>query len=86
MPRLFGFIPTKSMLEAYKITNKEEQVVHTENVIDITHNGPIIETRVMEIEIPMYTPQKVKLPEMPSEVKNYKNIKRRVNLNPLSDE
>jgi hypothetical protein len=40
----------------------------------------------MEIEIPMYTPQKVKLPEMPSEVKNYKNIKRRVNLNPLSDE
>jgi hypothetical protein len=85
MPRLFGFTPTKSMLEAYKNTKKQEHVVHTENVIDITHNGPIIESRVMEIEIPTYT-KTVKLPEMPSEIKNYTRIKRNVNLNPLSDE
>jgi hypothetical protein len=93
MPRLLGFIATKSMLDSYKLTQKEKQITHTDRIIDVTHNGPILETKVLDdgpkdiqsIEIPTYT-KPIKLSEMPSEIKKYSNIKRTVNLNPLSDE
>jgi len=94
MPRLFGFTPTKKMVIMERLqSNTSPTKVDSQVIVDITHNGPILETKVIEyeakdiqsIEIPTYT-KTVKLAEMPSEIKNFKSIKRNVNLNPLSDE
>jgi hypothetical protein len=49
MPRLLGFTPTKKMLEAQRLV--EKNVVHTHIVLDITHDGPILET-IQHVEIP----------------------------------
>jgi hypothetical protein len=94
MPRLLGFTPTKKMLMADRVQiSTSLDKLDSEVAVDIIHNGPIIQKKVIEyetkdiqsIEIPTYT-KTAKLPEMPSEIKNYTSIKRNVNLNPLSDE
>lgn len=84
MPRLLGFTPTKSMMEAYNLIKKEQQLVHVEHSID-TRVVKDEAKEIVPVEIPTYT-QPVKLSEMPSEIKDYSSIKRSVNLNPLSDE
>jgi hypothetical protein len=91
---LLGFTPTKKMLEEAK----KHQVVHTGVVIDVIHDGPVMETMtVPSVEIPTYTEPKVmpvvkpllesskstKLPAMPT--KRNPDPKRKVNLNPLSN-
>lgn len=91
---LFGFTPTKKMLEE----TTKHQVVHTGVVVDVIHDGPVMETvTVPSVEIPTYTepepkpvvkpllePSKsTKLPPMPS--KRTPDPKRKVNLNPLSN-
>ena len=119
MPGLLGFNPTRPMLEAYKLTKKEEQVVRSEQTIEtkvveveiketvpvkiqedtepvklteipseVKDCNTVVEEQskeIVSVEIPAYT-HPVKLPELPSEVNDYSNIKRSVNLNPLSDE
>lgn len=90
MPRLLGFNRTKKMLmEEKALLNTNLSKVDSQVLVDVIHNGPILETKLPEdiqsIEIPIYT-RPVKLSEMPSEIKDYSNVKRSVNLNPLSDE
>ena len=81
MPRLFGFVPTKKMLAEQSSPLVVEQVVHTELVVDVIHDGPIIDT------LPPHELNKnTVLSPLPSNKKNSSKLKRKVNLNPLSDE
>ena len=73
MPRLFGFTPTKKMLEA------EMRYVVIQELVNI-------ET-IQSVEIPIYTKysEVTLLKPLPSKQKPSSELKRKVNLNPLSD-
>lgn len=74
MPRLFGFTPTKKMLE-------EAKILHTEVVEPIPDTvEPIPDIVVQSVDLPTYTPV-----PLPLKKKSNSNLKRKVNLNPLSN-
>ena len=97
MPRLFGFAPTRKMLEEDKPLKYE--VVHTGVVLDVIHGGPIMETILVPAVEPVAEdvpsadvstsakPIKKSLPPviMPAKKKSSSELKRRVSLNPLSN-
>lgn len=89
MPRLFGFTPTKKMIEEAKPLIKYE-VIKTGVILDVIHDGPIMET----IRVPIVKPviedfQSVDIPTfttpLPPVKKPSSKLKRKVSLNPLSD-
>ena len=98
MPRLFGFTPTKKMIEEAKPLIKYE-IIDTGVVLDVIQDGPIMETilvpivkpvieDVLSVDLPTYTKSIGKpLPPtiMPATKKPSSELKRKVSLNPLSD-
>jgi hypothetical protein len=80
--RLFGFTPTNKML-LEQAKKSQEKVLHTGVILDVIHDGPIMETVT---EIPTYKPFKTTvLSPMPSKKKPASELKRKVALNPLSN-
>lgn len=81
--RLLGFTPTKKMLEQAK--SVEYTIVHSEVVMQ---DEPIMEAVLVPvIELPTYDPnKKTVLSPLPSKKKPSSQLKRKVTLNPLSDD
>lgn len=98
MPRLFGFVPTKKMIEEAKPLIKYE-VVDTGVILDVIQDGPIMETilvpvvepvveAITSVDVPTYkNPIRKPLPPviMPAKKKSSSELKRKVSLNPLSN-
>lgn len=93
MPRLFGFTPTKKMIEEAKPLIKYE-VIKTGVILDVIQDGPIMETilvpivkpvieDVLSVDIPTYTTSFTT--PLPPVKKPSSELKRKVSLNPLSD-
>lgn len=86
--RLLGFTPTKKMID-------ETKAIHTGSVVDVIHDGPIMETLIVPVvepvansipsaELPTYNKSKILMP-LSSKKKAMSDLKRKVNLNPLSE-
>ena len=95
MPRLFGFTPTNKMIEEEAKLLVQKTVFNSEVVVDVIHDGPIMETipvpiaeHVVSVQLPTYTkPIKKTLPPvvMPLKKRPSSDLKRKVSLNPLSN-